>query len=355
MEQHLPPSQEENLRSTESLVASRAVHYDTNDSRFKFFKKISWGAIIAGVIVAIMIQFLFTLLGLGIGIGTIDPMEESQPFQGLGTGTLIWWIITVLISLFAGAWVAGRQCNLPEKMDRVLHGVLMWCLFTILSVYFFTSAVGSILGGIGSVIGKTLSLAGQGIQAVAPQAANYIENNTAIGNIDLQNIKKEAEQILRQSGKKDLQPGNLGQTANQMQNQVQTTAGDIAQNPMQAGQEINALIGKLVGEGKDVFDDADKEALVNVIVARTDKSRAEAEAQVNNWIAAAQNAKEALQNTKQQVIQQAKETGQNVADAVSKIAIFSFVGLILGAIVSGVGSMIVTPSYVPEVNEQLRT
>jgi hypothetical protein len=105
---------------------SSEVKYNTPNSNLKFFKKISWGSIIAGFIVAIVIQLLLSILGLGIGVGSINPMEESHPFQGLGTGTLIWWIITMLISLFIGGWVAGRQSNLPEKTDRIRHGILMW-------------------------------------------------------------------------------------------------------------------------------------------------------------------------------------------------------------------------------------
>ena len=65
-------------------------------------KGISWRAIFAGVICILSIVFLLNLLGLSFGFGTIEPAEESNPLSGLGTGSLIWWIVSNLIALFAG-------------------------------------------------------------------------------------------------------------------------------------------------------------------------------------------------------------------------------------------------------------
>ncbi|RYY08132.1 MAG: hypothetical protein EOO36_24060, partial [Cytophagaceae bacterium] len=55
-------------------------------------KRISWGAIFAGTVLAIVLQLALSLLGLGIGLGTIDPLTEQNPMAGIGTGAAIWWI-----------------------------------------------------------------------------------------------------------------------------------------------------------------------------------------------------------------------------------------------------------------------
>jgi len=94
-------------------------------------KRISWSAIFAGVLVAIVVQMLLSLLGFGIGLGTIDAVEEKNPTAGLGIGSAIWYILSSLISLFAGSWVAGRLANAPRLFDGILHGVLTWCLVTL--------------------------------------------------------------------------------------------------------------------------------------------------------------------------------------------------------------------------------
>lgn len=40
------------------------------------FKRISWGAVFAGLVVALVVQFILSLLGIGIGFGAMDPLQE---------------------------------------------------------------------------------------------------------------------------------------------------------------------------------------------------------------------------------------------------------------------------------------
>ena len=41
-------------------------------------RRISWGAVFAGALVALVVQLALSLLGLGIGMGTVDPLEEAN-------------------------------------------------------------------------------------------------------------------------------------------------------------------------------------------------------------------------------------------------------------------------------------
>ncbi|RYF55933.1 MAG: hypothetical protein EOO39_37380, partial [Cytophagaceae bacterium] len=56
-------------------------------SEGNFLKRISWSAVFAGVLLAIVTQMLLTLLGIGICLGAIDAVEERNPTAGLGTGS----------------------------------------------------------------------------------------------------------------------------------------------------------------------------------------------------------------------------------------------------------------------------
>jgi hypothetical protein len=62
--------------------------------------RISWGAIFAGTLVAFVAQILFTLLGLATGLTVVEPMTGQAPWEGIGIGAGIWWVVTALISLF---------------------------------------------------------------------------------------------------------------------------------------------------------------------------------------------------------------------------------------------------------------
>lgn len=306
-------------------------------------KRISWGAVFAGLVVALVVQLTLSLLGLGIGIGSIDPAEEQNPMAGLGTGTLIWWVVSMLISLFAGGWVAGRLAGMPTSFDSILHGILTWGLFTLLSFYLLTTAVGRIISGVGSVVGSTLSLAGQGVAAVAPQAAEAIQGEMENRNINFQTAKQEARQILQQTGKPELQPENIEQEARAAGNQAQRAAGEAAADPQSAGSTFDEVMNRLYGQGSEVASAADREAAVNVIMERTGRSREEANEIVDSWISTYEQAKAQYKETRAQVSQRAQQIGGDVASAVSKAAIYAFFGLLLGAVAAAIGGKVGEP------------
>ena len=307
------------------------------------FRRISWGAVFAGLVVALVVQLALSLLGLGIGIGTIDPMTEQNPMSGLGTGALIWWIVSMLISLFIGGWVAGRLAGMPTTSDSILHGIVTWSLFTLFSFYLLTSAVGQVISGVGGIIGKTLSLAGQGIAAVAPQAADAVQGQLQSNNINTETIKQEVRQLLQQTGKPELQPDALEQQAQSAGNTVENATGNAAANPQAAGSVFDNVFDRLYGRGQDVASAADKDAAINIVMERTGKSRAEATEIVNNWANTYEQAKAQVQQTATQVGQKAEQIGSDVASAISKAAIYTFFGLVLGAIAAGIGGKVGEP------------
>ncbi|MFN6944716.1 MAG: hypothetical protein ACK4ND_07190 [Cytophagaceae bacterium] len=132
------------------------------DDAYSHVRRISWSAVFAGAVLAIVTQITLTILGMGIGIGTID-VTAANPAEGLGTGSLIWWVISNIISIFIGAWVAGRLAGIPRPFESILHGLLTWGVYSLFSFYILTTAVGSLLGGVGSAVGQVMDTAGQGI------------------------------------------------------------------------------------------------------------------------------------------------------------------------------------------------
>jgi len=121
------------------------VAADASGNRLAVFNRsISWSAIVAGLVVALVSQILLTMIGVAIGAATINPMSESNPTDGLGKGAMIWWFVTALISLFLGARVAGRMSGVITRKEGGMHGFLMWCTSTVLTFM----VAGTMLGGI---------------------------------------------------------------------------------------------------------------------------------------------------------------------------------------------------------------
>lgn len=71
---------------------------------------------------------------------------------------------------------------------------------------------------------------------------------------------------------------------------------------------------------------------------RTGKSKVESEQIVDNWISTIKATKEKVKQAKDQAIEKAKEVGDDVASGLSKFAIFSFFGLLLGAVSASLGA-----------------
>lgn len=343
-------------------MESRNINYgefqgarETRESRgtlahqgLAFVKRISWGAVIAGVLIALVTQLCLSLLGLGIGMGTIDPVEESNPLKGLGTGALIWWSVTMLISLFAGGWVAGRLAGVPTSFDSILHGVLTWSVATLISFYLVTTTVGSIIGGVGNVIGKTASAAGRSLGSLAPQLGQAAQN----GNLDLSTIKQEARTLLKQTGKAELQPGALKEEAQEMKQEAREQAQNAGTNPQNTDEAADNLVDELFARGGNILEEVDQEAVANVIMKRTGKSREEANQIAQNWVQSFQKAKAQLGETAEEAKMKAQKAADDAASAASKAGIFGFFGLLIGAVAAGVGGKVGEPKDAVVVREE---
>lgn len=323
----------------------RNDQYSQNSNRlFDSVRRISWSSVFAGVLIAVVVQIALSLLGIGIGLSTLDVKTEAHPANGLGIGSAIWYVVASLISLFAGGFVAGRLAQSRNTFDGVIHGLLSWSLITLITLYFLTSTIGSIIGGVGSLVGNTLSaagnIAGKGVSAAAPAIKDELQNQ----GINLDNLKQEAKTVLRQTGKPALQPGALSKDVNATANNAQNAASDAAANPQGADEQISDLFDKIQKRGDNVASAADKQAMVNVIVARTGKSEAEAGQIADNWIATYNKAAAQWQQTKQEAAAKAKDIADKAADVASTAAIITFFSLLIGAIVSAFGAKTGTDS-----------
>lgn len=327
----------------------RTAVYENRPARTNFMSRISWSAVFAGVLVAIVTQMLLTLLGLGIGLGTIDPVEERNPMAGLGIGSAIWYIVSSLLSVFLGGWVAGRLASTPRLFDGIVHGVLTWCLVTLLTIYFLTTTIGSIIGGAGRLVGGIVKTAGSAVASAGPGLGNMVQNQLEASgidteNFDLNNLRNEVNTLLRQTGDPNLRPSALERQANQAVNQAGNTAERAASNPQAADEMADGLFDRLFRQGQKTVNQVDREDAVNVLMARSNKSRAEAEQTVDNWINTYQQATEKVQEVRTEAGVKARHIADDAASAASKAAIYGFFGLLIGVVAAGYGAKMGTDS-----------
>ena len=91
-------------------------------------RRVSWGAIFAGTVVAMALMVFFSVLGIALGASTIHPMQTG----GLGLGSAMYLIVTQILSLIAGGLTASRLAGVPRMTASVLHGAAVWALSTLL-------------------------------------------------------------------------------------------------------------------------------------------------------------------------------------------------------------------------------
>lgn len=259
------------------------------------FRRISWGAVFAGVVIIMVLQLVLSLLGIGIGLTTVDPAAGQTPRAGtLGISAAIWWVVINLIAVFAGGWVAARLAGLPRRIDGILHGLVTWGAATLLLFYLLTSTVSSLVSGTLGVVGNAVSAAGQGLTTAAGAV-------TGLDTQAMERIRQEAQQILSQGG----QGG--APTAQQVTNFLQRLAsGNVTQ--------------------------ADLQNAAAELAERTGMSPQEAQATLQRW-----------QATYQQAVQQARQAAEAAADTAAQASIWSFIALVLGGIAGGVGGMLGAP------------
>src|SRR3954468_4197196 len=115
---------------------------------------VSWRAIFAGILVAVAVDILLTLLGFAVGLTAFEPTSGAAKAVGLGVG--LWIIITAVASVFAGAYFGARVAGDPWKGDGVAHGVVVWGAFLLLSLWLVASGVGKALGAAGGLAGTAI-------------------------------------------------------------------------------------------------------------------------------------------------------------------------------------------------------
>jgi ElaB/YqjD/DUF883 family membrane-anchored ribosome-binding protein len=273
--------------------------------------RISWGAILAGVVVVLVVQMLLMLLGLALGTATIDPAAADTPEAStLGIGGGVWWLAATAISVFVGGWVAGRLAGMPDNTDGMLHGFVAWAVATLIGIYLLSTAIGGLLGGAFGALGSAAQAVGQGTQSLASTAMQVLPDD----------IRSQAESLF------DRAPAAAGQVQQEVQQTQQAAGGG---SPLQAVQRVV----RGVQEGASPQD---RDAALNVITQQAGIPREEAERRLSEF-------QTTYQEYSQRAAEQARQTAQAAAETVSQVSFWSAIALILGAILAAVGGRLGTP------------
>jgi hypothetical protein len=142
--------------------------------------RVSWGAVLAGVVVALVTQLILNLLGIGIGAATLDPAAgagENPSASSFSIGAGVWFILSGILASLAGGYAAGRLAGKPKESTAGWHGLTAWALTTLVIFYLLTTTVGGILGGAYRTVTSALGNVTQAVGSTAQTAAQVAAPN----------------------------------------------------------------------------------------------------------------------------------------------------------------------------------
>jgi hypothetical protein len=279
-----------------------------------FLRRVSWGAILAGLVVTLVLEIVLSVLGVAIGASTIQPLEQADPTKGYGIGSALWLGITTLLAIFSGACVAGRLSGGPREADGMLHGVATWATATLLGVFLLTTAVGTLIGGAAGLLGRSLSA---GVKTTSSESGG--------GGMNLDSLKQQAMKLMPQSG------GTLSPTGRGDETQSGTNLmAQAQQNP-----ELVGILTRMFSRGGAAADPQDRDAAINLLSTQGNMTRDEAASTVDRL-------DRQYQQTKTETKQKVRETGATAAKGVATAAWWSFIFLILGAVAAAYGGFLGT-------------
>ncbi len=272
----------------------------------------SWGAIIAGTLLALALQFMLGLLGLGIGLSTVDATtaDGTPSVSTFASASGLWAIAVVLIGLFFGAFAAGRLAGSPTRMDAALHGIVTWATSTLLVLYLLTSGASAVIGGAFGALGGSIQSLASAASSVTPQSLDTLPEP----------LKSQAQQLLQKGADQAQQAGD------QLQDQAQQATGQ---------EDLSGAISTIVaGLGENATPDQ-RNAATQVIAQQAGIPQQEAEQRLQEF-----------QQKYDAAMQKARQAADDAAQTVSTASFGAFVAMLLGLVVGAIGGLVGAPKRV---------
>jgi hypothetical protein len=157
------------------------------DARTILINEVSWSAVLAGIVIALTAQLLLNLLGVGIGLSMVDPLQGNNPDpKTFSIGAGVWWAVSGIVAALIGGYAAGRLSGRPKESTTGWHGLIAWAGTTLVVFYLLSTAVGAVVGGAFSAVSSAMGGVGQ----IASTAAQTAAPAVASGNNPFADIEQ---------------------------------------------------------------------------------------------------------------------------------------------------------------------
>lgn len=270
--------------------------------------QISWAAIFGGAIAALALWLLLYTFGVAIGLSSIDPGNfGSVKSSGIFTG--VWGLVSPLLALFLGGFIAGRMAGVPARSEGAAHGFIVWGLTTLAGAMFLAMALSALMGSVASVGRAAIGAGAAAVQRGAAAGPGLRDAANWFG-LDAEDAIRPVNDRLRAEGKPTI-------TADQVVN---------------ASRDVVATAAR---EGR-----FDREVLIGALSQNTALARGDAEEIAARVETQFQNARSSVGANLQDAARSAGTAAMQAADASGRVFWGIFGALLLGLISSVAGGAV---------------
>ncbi|EAU41526.1 hypothetical protein FP2506_13874 [Fulvimarina pelagi HTCC2506] len=270
---------------------------------------IAWGAVIAGVILAVAIQLMLGLLGLGLGFGGLPGTDRSV--TALASAAGIYSLVAALTGLFVGAFATSRFAGLSEKIDSILHGLVTWAVATLLVVLVLGGTASSVLGGAFGAVGASV----EGLSTAASNLAMPVSTGSS--------LPASVAADLRALAFANTEASTGTDTGDEQTDNAETA--QASPEPTNGVENFSAIAAAL----SETASSNERQTAVQAIQQLGGLSEAAAEQRLAGY-----------QQSFDEMARSARQAADDAARSVAAASFSAFVALLLGAIVSILGGFL---------------
>ncbi len=166
---------------------------------------LSWGAVIAGLVLVVASSWLMFLLGSAIGVSVADVTDMEAVGNGLSIWAIVWLLLTSLIAFFLGGLLTARLTGKHDHTVGMLHGITLWSVATVLAIFLGYVGVSGLIQTGQSLVKGAVSAGSSVCSALvagagaAGEAGETLANSSLMTDVQAQ-LKRKASEILSKSG-----------------------------------------------------------------------------------------------------------------------------------------------------------
>lgn len=168
-----------------------AMNYESNSAISH--PLMSWRSVIAGLLISLFSFMVLMSLGLALGGVSLEGgLNASAQTAGIISG--VWFLVTILVSLFIGAFCATRLSKLHTSSMGGSQGLVLAALF--FGVMFWQ--LGNIIGFVANTAGSAVNTAVSAAGTAANNPALQDQINQAAGNVSGAQISQQVDALAKQ-------------------------------------------------------------------------------------------------------------------------------------------------------------